>query len=162
MVSGEAIRHYVKKKTFFYKEANQEDREAFRRKVSQIDPSTLIYIDESGVDDRLYRTHGKTPRGIKIYAGISGKRIQQISIIEGLMNKKFLAPMTFQGGCDSQVFNTWLKKSLIPQIPPGTTLVMDNASFHKSAETKRLIEEANSKLLFLPTYSPDLNPIEHG
>jgi len=78
------------------------------------------------------------------------------------MNKKFLAPMTFQGGCDSQVFNSWLKKSLIPQIPPGTTLVMDNASFHKSAETKRLIEEANSKLLFLPTYSPDLNPIEHG
>jgi transposase len=69
--------------------------------------------------------------------------------------------MTFQGGCDQNVFNTWLKEVLIPQIPKGTTLVMDNASFHKGAQTKKLIEEAQCHLLFLPTYSPDLNPIEN-
>ena len=53
----------------------------------------------------------------------------------GLMKKKYLAPMTFKGGCDSSVFNTWLKKVLLPGLAPGTTLVMDNASFHKGADT---------------------------
>ena len=69
--------------------------------------------------------------------------------------------MTFKGGCDSSVFNTWLKKVLLPVLAPGTTLVMDNASFHKGADTKRLIQEAKCHLLYLPTYSPDFNPIEH-
>jgi len=82
-------------------------------------------------------------------------------MIGGWMKKNFISPMTFKGGCNSQVFNTWLKEVLIPKIPPGTTLVMDNATFHKGAQTKRLIQKAKCHLLFLPTYSPDLNPIEH-
>ena len=79
----------------------------------------------------------------------------------GVMNKKYLAPMIFKGGCDASVFNTWLKKVLLPVLAPGTTLVMDNASFLKGADTKRLIQEAKCHLLYLPTYSPDFNPIEH-
>ena len=82
-------------------------------------------------------------------------------MIGGLRNKKYLAPMTFKGGCDSSVFNTWLKKVLLPGLAPGTTLVIDNASFHKGTDTKRLIQEAKCHLLYLPTYSPDFNPIEH-
>ena len=68
--------------------------------------------------------------------------------------------MTFKGGCNAEVLNTWLKEVLLPQVAPGTTIVMDNAAFHKSVETKKLIEEAKCFLKFLPTYSPDLNPIE--
>ena len=82
-------------------------------------------------------------------------------MIGGWMSNNFMAPMTFKGGCDSQVFNTWLKEVLLPEIPKGTTLIMDNASFHKGEKTKKLIQEAPCHLLFLPTYSPDLNPTYH-
>jgi len=77
------------------------------------------------------------------------------------MNGEFIAPFTFQGGCNSEVFNAWLEEVLLPTLPQETTLVMDNAAFHKSAKTKELIEKFGCHLLFLPTYSPDLNPIEN-
>lgn len=68
--------------------------------------------------------------------------------------------MCFEGTCDSSLFNTWLKQLLIPNLTPGQVLILDNASFHKSAESQKLVEAAGCKLLFLPAYSPDLNPIE--
>lgn len=120
-----------------------------------------MYVDESGVDNRLYRTHGRAPRGEKLYASIPGKKSHRISMIGGWIKKKFIAPMSFTGGCDKKMFNTWLVQVLLPQLSPGTTIVMDNAAFHKSTLTKQLIEEAKCQLLYLPTYSPDLNPIEH-
>jgi len=77
------------------------------------------------------------------------------------MKETFLAPFTFQGGCNSDVFNAWLENVLLPTLPKGTTIVMDNAAFHKSAKTRELIEKFGCYLLFLPSYSPDLSPIEH-
>lgn len=68
--------------------------------------------------------------------------------------------MCFEGTCDSSLFNTWLKEMLIPNLIPGQVLILDNASFHKSAESQKLVEAAGCKILFLPPYSPDLNPIE--
>jgi transposase len=68
--------------------------------------------------------------------------------------------MCFQGTCNTDLFNTWLKKVLIPELKPGQVLILDNASFHKSEKSKKLIESAGYKFLFLPPYSPDLNPIE--
>lgn len=83
---------------------------------------------------------------------------ERISIVAGWIGKRFIAPMTFKGGCDKEVFNIWLEK---PTLPLGTTIVMDNATFHKTTKTKSLIESFGCHLLYLPTYSPDLNPIEH-
>lgn len=69
--------------------------------------------------------------------------------------------MRFEGYCDTYVFNTWLEQVLLPALKPGQTVIMDNASFHKSSDTQRLITSKGCTLKFLPTYSPDLNPIEH-
>lgn len=77
------------------------------------------------------------------------------------MNHRLMAPFTFQGGCNAELFNLWLEEILLPNIPKESTIVMDNAAFHKSAKTKEIIEAAGCHLLFLPTYSPDLNLIEH-
>ncbi|MBL0941928.1 MAG: IS630 family transposase [Alphaproteobacteria bacterium] len=82
-------------------------------------------------------------------------------LLGALIKGEFIAPFTFQGGCNSEVFNAWLEEVLLPILPKEATLVMDNAAFHKSAKTKELIEKFGCHLLFLPTYSPDLNPIEH-
>jgi len=68
--------------------------------------------------------------------------------------------MTFHGSCDTELFNLWVKTFLIPELQPGQKVVMDNASFHKSPKTKKLIESVGCQVIFLPPYSPDLNPIE--
>jgi transposase len=68
--------------------------------------------------------------------------------------------MCFQGTCNTELFNIWLEKVLIPELKPGKVLILDNASFHRSERSKKLISEAGCKVLFLPPYSPDLNPIE--
>jgi transposase len=118
-------------------------------------------VDEAGVDNKLYRPYGRSPRGVKIYASLPGKKRERISMIGGWVNHTFIAPMSFQGGCNRIVFNAWIKNILLPELAPGMTVVMDNAAFHKSPQTRSLIEKAGCFLKFLPAYSPDLNPIEH-
>lgn len=81
-------------------------------------------------------------------------------MIAGLLGKKLIAPLVFEGYTDTNVFNQWLESCLLPELPPGYTIVIDNASFHKSQKTIELIESAGCRLLFLPPYSPDFNPIE--
>lgn len=76
------------------------------------------------------------------------------------MGTKLLSPFLFQGTTNTTIFNTWLKESLLPVLKEGSTLIMDNATFHKSQETRNLVRAAGCKILFLPPYSPDLNPIE--
>ena len=91
---------------------------------------------------------------------ISGRRFARQSVISALFQGKFLAPMCFEGTCNTSLFNTWLKQVLIPNLSPGQVLILDNASFHKSGESQKLVKNAGCKILFLPPYSPDLNPIE--
>ena len=68
--------------------------------------------------------------------------------------------MVFNGSCNSNVFNNWVEHFLIKELKPGQVVIMDNASFHKSQKTQKLIESVNCSVIFLPPYSPDLNPIE--
>lgn len=95
-----------------------------------------------------------------MFGEISGRRFSRQSVISALQNKKLLAPMCFEGTCDTDLFNVWLKQELIPNLDHGQVLILDNASFHKSAETRKLIKAHGCEILFLPPYSPDLNPIE--
>jgi len=99
-------------------------------------------------------------RGEKVIGEISGKRFARQSVISALFKGNFLSPMCFEGTCDTSLFNCWLKQVLIPNLTAGQVLILDNASFHKSTESQKLVEAAGCKILFLPPYSPDLNPIE--
>jgi len=91
---------------------------------------------------------------------ISGKRYARESFIAGQVQNKVIAPFCYTGTCDSKLFNFWLENFLLPALSPGYTIIMDNAAFHKSEDTKILIANAGCDLLFLPPYSPDFNPIE--
>ena len=108
----------------------------------------------------MHREYARGLRGKKVFGDISGKRFARQSVISALFKGKFLSPMCFEGTCDTVLFNVWLKQVLIPNLVPGQVLILDNASFHKSAESQRLIKHAGCEILFLPPYSPDLNPIE--
>ncbi len=71
-----------------------------------------------------------------------------------------MAPFCYKGVCDTKLFNMWLKDFLIPELKPGQVVIMDNATFHKSQTSQELIQQSGCQILFLPPYSPDLNPIE--
>ena len=66
----------------------------------------------------------------------------------------------YNGTCNTDLFNYWIEHFLVPEIQPGFTIIMDNATFHKSQKTRELIQKSGCEILFLPPYSPDLNPIE--
>jgi transposase len=128
--------------------------------IKNLDGEDLVYVDESGMDAALMRPYGRSQRGDKILCDVSGKRGQRISIIAAYGAKKLKAPLRFEGYTDTTVFNHWVKTCLVPVLKPGQTVIIDNASFHKSADTERMIQKCGCSLKFLPTYSPDLNPIE--
>lgn len=85
----------------------------------------------------------------------------RVSIISGLCQGKLIAPFTFEGACNRLVFEQWLSEKLLPHLKPGQTLILDNATFHKSEKIRELIAQAKCELEYLPPYSPDLNEIEH-
>jgi transposase len=118
-------------------------------------------VDESGIEETIYREYGWSERGVPILCEIKGRRTHRQNMIAGLCEKKLLAPFIFNCSMDSECFNYWLEHRLLPELSPDYTIVMDNAKFHITEETKRLISEAKCHLIFLPTYSPDLNPIEN-
>lgn len=82
-------------------------------------------------------------------------------MIAAQCGKDILAPMVFKGTTDAKLFNYWLEICLVPELRPGQVVVMDNYCIHKTDETQQIIKKAGCKILFLPPYSPDLNPIEH-
>lgn len=121
---------------------------------------SLVFIDESGIDSYVCRSHGRSKIGEKVPGEKSGKRYARHSFVAAKCGKKILAPMTYKGTCNSALFEKYVEKILTPELKPGQIIIMDNATFHKSERTKMLIESAGCRLLFLPPYSPDFNPIE--
>jgi transposase len=128
--------------------------------IKQYAKDKLVYIDESGIDAYVYKNSGWAPKGDLVYGEISGKRYARESFVAAKCASKILAPFCFKGTCDTTLFDMWVEKFLVPALKPGQIVVLDNATFHKSAKTRKLIEDAGCSILFLPPYSPDFNPIE--
>ena len=95
-----------------------------------------------------------------MYGLVSGHRRPRTSLIAARMEGRIEEPLLFEGTCDAEVFNSWLKTRLCPHLNATHLVIMDNAAFHKSPETAQIIDKTGATLLFLPPYSPDLNPIE--
>lgn len=149
------------KKTFLYQERNEEKRKEFADKIVKIKEEDLVFIDESGIDDNEFYAYGWAPKGRRLFANRPAFKKKRVSIIGALNEGKVGAPCAFEGYCNSELFEAYVENMLIPILKRGQTVILDNASFHKSIKTRKLIENAGCKVLFLPPYSPDLNPIEH-
>ena len=132
----------------------------FRRELEKLAGVPVFYLDECGVDHRLYREQGRALRGERIYQEVSGARRERTSIIAAARQGKLVAPLVFQGCCNTEVVDVYFAQVLLPVLPPGSVIVLDNARFHQSPTTQKLVEAAGCHLMFLPPYSPDLNPIE--
>lgn len=141
-------------------EASEEKRKEYINVVKDIPLQSLVYIDESGIEKNSIKERAWGRKGKKLVAKKSGKYYERTNIIAGYVNKKSIAPFVFTGSCNTEIFNNWVEQFLIKELKYGQYVVMDNASFHKSQKTKDLIESVGCRVIFLPPYSPDLNPIE--
>ena len=133
----------------------------FRRELEGLADRNVFYLDECGVEHRLHQEYGRAPRGERLYAEVAGSRRHRTSLISASQNGRLVAPFVFEGSCNTEVVDTFFEKVLLPALPKGSVIVLDNARFHQSRSTQKLVADAGCELLFLPTYSPDLNPIEH-
>ncbi len=151
-------RLYEKKKTITYLERSEEALNLKREKLALYRPSQRIYIDESGIDRNESYPYGWSQLGERFVGSRPGKRQKRLSMIGALCQGKFLAPLVYQGYCTARFIEAWVENFLLPEVEPGQVIIMDNAAVHKSNTIRELIEKAGCELLFLPTYSPDLNP----
>ena len=147
-----------------YLERDHRSRIAYLRTLRQVvkDKGSrgIVYLDESGFDRTTHRTHGWGLRGKKVYGERSGRKHPRTSLISAKHGNSLLAPILFEGNTNATLFNYWLEHHLFKELTQDSTIIMDNATFHKTAATRQLIEQAGHSLLFLPPYSPDFNPIE--
>ncbi len=120
----------------------------------------IVYMDETGFSPGTNRSHAYAIRGRRVYGDVDSQTRPRTSLIGGYRNGKLIAPILFNGNCNTEITNIWFKDHLLPTLKKRTVIIMDNASFHKSIETRDLIKKSGCYVLFLPPYSPHLNPIE--
>jgi transposase len=133
---------------------------ALRKIVQERGSQSLVYVDESGFAAHSHRVHGWGKKGQKVYGSASGNARPRTSLIAAQQGRKLLAPVLFEGSTNAEWFNQWLTQHLFQNLPQNATVILDNAAFHKTSETRRIMEDSPFQLLYLPPYSPDLNPIE--
>jgi hypothetical protein len=120
-----------------------------------------VYVDESAIDKFLQRERGRALRGVRVEDVRRGRKFQRTNIIAGYSGEgKFIAEWCYGHRTDSDWFEFWFKEALLPEVAKGSTIILDNASFHREAQLRKMLRWKKIGLLFLPTYSPDLNPIE--
>jgi transposase len=131
------------------------------KKISNIDPQMIVYSDETGIDDNEVTRTGWALYGQRCFASKRAERVARFNLTAALNKNKIFAPFVFEGYSNTLVYETYIERVLVPALTPGMVVVIDNASFHKSEKIKSLIQNVGCDILFLPPYSPDLNPIEH-
>ncbi|MFV0293524.1 MAG: IS630 family transposase [Paracoccus sp. (in: a-proteobacteria)] len=142
--------------------ADEALRQAFRTRIAEHEAAgrPIIYLDESGFAADMPRTHGYALRGRRCFGKRDWHAKGRVNVLGALLAGGLLTVGLTVCNVDAELFNLWLGHDLIPKLPPGAVLVMDNATFHKRGDTREMIENAGHSLEYLPPYSPDLNPIE--
>lgn len=137
-------------------------RRDFIEKMKQLDPSCLIYIDEAGSTVAMTRARARSPKGARAFGAVPRCRGTVTTIIGALTIHGLSEVMTIEGGTTGAVFKTFIEHTLLKRLGPNNVIVMDNLGAHHAKEVTAVIEGTGAKILFLPPYSPELNPIEEA
>ena len=135
-------------------------RERWKRYQHRVDPARLVFVDETWAKTNMTRTHGRALRGQRLVASVPHARWTTMTFLAGLRSDGLVAPCVFDGAINGCLFLAWVTQFLVPTLRPGDIVVLDNLGSHKGVAVRRAIRDAGAHLLFLPPYSPDLNPIE--
>lgn len=152
----------AKKKTLEHPKACPIKRSEYQSKLTSYmqEGYPIVYMDESGFECNTIRPYGYAPIGTPCIDSYNWQAKRRTNVIGALYEKTLFALDYFEQNINSSIFYDWCKDTLIPSLKSKCVIVMDNASFHKNKHIQKLLNRHGHRLLFLPPYSPDLNPIE--
>jgi transposase len=146
--------------------AEQQRPDVLKRRLAwfagqpDLDPSKLVFIDETGASTNLARKGGRCRRGRRLRAAIPHGHYKTVTLVAGLRLRGREAQKVFDRPIDAVLFEEWVETCLAPTLSAGDVVVMDNLPAHKGPRVEELIKAAGAELRYLPPYSPDMNPIE--
>jgi len=135
-------------------------RQEWQAAQPSLDPSRLVFVDETWASTNMARSHGRCPIGERLVMTVPHGHWQTTTFVAALRYDGLAAPTAIAGAMTGDLFVAYLQQQLVPTLRPGDIVVMDNLSCHKRSEVRRAIEAAGCQLRYLPPYSPDFNPIE--
>jgi len=138
----------------------KQARDEWFGRFGEVRLDQLVFLDEFGASTDMCRTHGRAPRGQRVVGKAPQGHWKLLSTIAAMTCGGVVASASFDGATDSELFLAFVREALVPSLKPGQVLVLDNLPAHKSPEVDRLVESAGARVLRLPPYSPDFNPIE--
>lgn len=139
------------------------------KELEQVPERDRVYVDETGCDERVQREYGWSRCGEVCCGTRVGRARERLSVVAAWQRRvgeaadtanRLIAPLSFDGTCHSRLFEVWLRLMLCPLLRAGQVVILDNAPFHRRAAVQRILRRVGCRALFLPPYSPDLNPIE--
>ena len=153
----------AQKKSKIATERDEEARGLWRWLASRFDARRLVFVDESGFNTSMTRLRARAPKGKRAYGKVPRNRGKNTTLIaaitlEGAMGQ----PMTMEGATDAPAFEAYVEHFLAPSLSEGQVVVLDGLGAHRTERVRELVEARGADLLFLPSYSPDLNPIEEA
>ena len=125
-----------------------------------MDPARFVFLDETGASTNMVRRYGRCPGGARLLAATPYGHWKTTTFVAGLRQTGIIAPYVLDGPMTGDVFRAYVEQMLAPSLEPGDVVVLDNLAAHKVAGVAEAIRAVGASLLYLPPYSPDLNPIE--
>jgi transposase len=122
----------------------------------------LVFIDETWTSTNMARRYGRAPKGERLRAGVPHGHWKTTTFVGALRRTGMVAPMVLDGPINGVWFQAYIEQVLVPELKPGDIVIMDNLGSHKGRGVRAAIEAAGARLLYLPPYSPDFNPIENA
>jgi transposase len=153
----------AQKKSHIASERDEQARGLWRWLASHFDAKRLVFVDESGFNTSMTRLRARAPKGKRAYGKVPRNRGKNTTLIasitlEGTMD----ASMTVEGATDALAFEAYVEHFLAPSLCEGQVVVLDGLGAHRTQKVEELIEGRGADVVFLPSYSPDLNPIEEA
>jgi transposase len=137
-----------------------QQRAEWTVKQAGLNPDQLVFIDETWAKTNMTRPRGRAPRGERAVARVPHGHWKTTTFLAALRTTGLTAPLVVDGAINGVVFLAWVQQQLVPTLQAGDIVIMDNLSAHKVAGVRDAIESAGARVLYLPPYSPDFNPIE--
>ncbi len=153
----------AQKKSPVAQERDEEARGLWRWLASRFDAGRLVFVDESGFNTSMTRLRARAPRGKRAYGKVPRNRGKNTTLIAAITLEGAMGgSMTVEGATDSLAFEAYVEHFLAPTLKKGQVVVLDGLGAHRTQKVEELIEARGAELVFVPSYSPDLNPIEEA
>jgi transposase len=152
----------AQKKTLGATERDEHKRSAFRERIGGVDPQRLLFVDESSTNIAMVPRYARAPRGRRAFGKAPRNWGKNVTLISSISTEGMGPSMSIQGSSDTESFGLYIREVLAPSLRSGQIVLMDNLSVHKAGWVRGLIERRGCQLWLLPSYSPDMNPIEEA